>query len=112
MTKTFKFIKTVLKILVVLQSIFLITNVCFTDCGESKNVPNANKSVDKSFEIDSETSVELKVSYSCQLPFLLVPETANTVHSCITGGNWTQGDDFKCLRGILKLVVWNKSSLR
>ena len=51
--------------------------------------------------IDSDTSVELNVSYTCQDPYLPVPESADTVHNCITGGSWTR-DDLECLQGKLK----------
>ena len=76
-----------------------MTNACFTDCGASQDVPNANTKVHKSFQVDSEKIVELKVSYTCKTPYLLVPESAATVHSCLTGGSWTTADNFKCLQG-------------
>ena len=80
-----------------------MANTCFTDCGDSQDVPNAIKKVLESFQVDSVKIVELKVSYTCQTPYLLVPESADTVHSCLTGGSWNKPDDFECLKGWLQL---------
>ena len=56
------------------------------------------KTVHEKLNVDAETEVELKVSYNCQEPYMLVPESAVTTHYCINGDSWNQSE-FDCLQG-------------
>ena len=72
----------------------------FTDCGLSRDIPNAVKSVDVTGPVDSGENVELEVSYTCQDQYSLVPHNQDTTHTCVNG-TWVF-NEFKCLIGKLK----------
>ena len=70
----------------------------FIGCGESPNVPNANKHVHKTNKVDENLEIELEVSYTCINPFIKIPASANTNYNCLEGGTWS-GEEFKCAKG-------------
>ena len=76
----------------------------FTDCGLSRDIPNAVKSVDVTGPVDSGENVELEVSYTCQHPYFLVPHNQDTTHTCVDG-TWVF-NEFGCLSGKLKQKVF------
>ena len=57
------------------------------------------KSVGKVANVDSDTTVEQVVSYTCEDQYFLVPESEDTTHTCVNG-SWVN-NEFECLKSKL-----------
>lgn len=69
----------------------------FLDCGSSPNITNSVKSVGKVVNVNSDTTVEQVVSYTCKDQYFKVPESADTTHTCVNG-SWVNNEKFECLK--------------
>ena len=68
----------------------------FADCGPSPTIPNAEKTINLEYQVNSET-IEQRVTYTCKNSYFLVPESVNTTYNCVNGGEWEK-NEFECLK--------------